>query len=230
MIKIVRYAQAARAFLRLVRDMRRTDEVFGVVSGLDSTVLMQPVADHLVTQAGGVEAMLAKPRVTTFDLDLLIQLPQGTLGRAYAEHMRGLGLDPYFFPQLPVTSDLDYVRVHLYETHDIWHVVTGFATDVPGELGLQAFYAAQLRVGFLPPVLLAAGMLNAALFDLKDTGARIGAIGDGWRMGQACKPLFGTPWADLWSKPLVDIRRDLGMTPATPTLATPVIAYGAALG
>jgi ubiquinone biosynthesis protein Coq4 len=30
-----------------------------------------------------------------------------------------------------------------YETHDIWHVVTGFHTDVAGELGLQAFYLAQ---------------------------------------------------------------------------------------
>jgi ubiquinone biosynthesis protein Coq4 len=151
--------------------------------------------------------------------------------------MKSLGLDPYFFPNLEVHDELDYVRVHLYETHDIWHVVTGFATDVAGELGLQALYSAQLRVGILQPVLLAAGMLNAALFDRGDVGARLEAMSRGWRLGQAALPLFGKPWAGMWSKPLAEIRADLGLdVAATPAAKDdqndkqPAFNYGAAVG
>ncbi len=32
---------------------------------------------------------------------------------------------------------------HLYQTHDIWHVVTGWGNDLPGEVGLGGFYSAQ---------------------------------------------------------------------------------------
>ena len=48
-----------------------------------------------------------------------------------------------------VGSDFDYVRAHLRETHDVWHPVTGFDTDVAGELGLQAFYLAQFQAPLL---------------------------------------------------------------------------------
>jgi ubiquinone biosynthesis protein COQ4 len=222
MLKLVRYAHAAHAFVSLVRDMGRTDEVFAVVADLDSKKVMQPVIDHLRTVEGGAAALAERPRVGALDLKALSQLPEGTLGRTYADHMLKMGFDPYFFPQLDVKDDADYVRIHLYETHDIWHTVTGISTDVAGELGLQAFYAAQLEVGFLPPVLLAAGMLNAALFDLKDVPARVDAVARGWRMGKAAKPLFGLKWSTLWSRNLVDLRRELGIHELAQTSDAPL--------
>jgi ubiquinone biosynthesis protein Coq4 len=40
----------------------------------------------------------------------------------------------------------------------VWHVATGFSTDIAGELGLEAFYAAQL-----PPVRLERGHMDFLL-------------------------------------------------------------------
>ena len=40
-------------------------------------------------------------------------------------------------------SDAAYVELRLSQTHDLWHVITGFDTMVAGEIGLQAFHLTQ---------------------------------------------------------------------------------------
>ena len=95
----------------------------------------------------------------------------------------------------------------------MWHAVTGFATDVAGELGLQSFYAAQLPGG-LPLMLLATGFLNTALFAHHDRERRLDAVTRGWEMGRRAKPLFGVPWASLWGHPLGEVRAMLNVAPS----------------
>jgi ubiquinone biosynthesis protein Coq4 len=34
------------------------------------------------------------------------------------------------------------------QTHDLWHVLTGLGTDIPGEIALQAFTYEQLHHNF----------------------------------------------------------------------------------
>lgn len=208
MIKPWRYVQAVYSFIRLIGDLRRTDEVFEVVSGIESPKYMEPIRQHLLSLPGVPDRMKARARVGSLELSVLSKLPPNSLGFAYAAHLNAAGLDPYFFPRQEVSGDYDYMRVHLYESHDIWHVLTGFSTDVAGELGLQAFYAAQLKVGFLAPILIAAGLLNAVFFEMGDLSRRFDAITAGWHMGKSCSSLFGVPWAQLWSQPLVDVRRE----------------------
>jgi len=43
------------------------------------------------------------------------------------------------------TFEASYVLFRFRQTHDIWHLVTGFDTDVIGELGLKSFELAQTR-------------------------------------------------------------------------------------
>ncbi len=211
MNKLLRIVKGSHSFIRLVQDMNRTDEVFQVIQKLDNPELMLPVVAHFKTSERGRAAFAEQPRVGKIDLQQLKTLPEGTLGRAYAEHMLALGLDPAFFPQLPVTDDLSYMRMHLFETHDIWHVVTGFATNVAGELGLQSFYAAQFPQGPLPPVLLAAGMLNTVLHQREDNASRFDAVARGWFLGRAAAPLFGVHWGELWAEPLATVRQNLNV-------------------
>lgn len=105
----------------------------------------------------------------------------------------------------------------LYETHDVWHAVTGFATDVAGELGLQGFYAAQVPGG-LAMVLIAMGFLNAAIFSLDDRERRFQAVVDGWEMGRRAERLFGVRWNELWDRPIDEVRVLFGVKPTTVTL------------
>jgi ubiquinone biosynthesis protein Coq4 len=154
-----------------------------------------------------------------FDLAELDALPPGTLGRVFADHMRKNDLDPAAIPTLDASDDLAFLRAHLYETHDIWHAVTGYDTDVAGELGLQAFYAAQAPGG-LPWMLLAMGFLNTALYEMGDRERRFDAIARGWEMGRRARPLFGTRWDELWTTPVDEVRRSLGVEPyRAPALA-----------
>src|SRR5690606_7550553 len=83
------------------------------------------------------------------DLDALAQLPAGTLGHAYARFMRGHGLTPEIFdgPPAEVRDErAAYAIQRMRQTHDLWHVVTNAETDPAGEIALQAFTFAQLRV------------------------------------------------------------------------------------
>lgn len=212
MNKLLKLVKGTHSFYRLVTDMNRTDEVFGVAAELDDPAMMQPVVDHFSKDPRGKAAFAEHPRVGAIDLKAMLQLPEGALGRAYAEHMTALGLDPSFFPQYDIVDDLSYMKMHLYETHDIWHVVTGFKTDVAGELGLQAFYAAQFPQGPLPPILIAAGMLNTVLKNLGDNEGRFDAIARGWFLGKQSHPLFGVRWGEIWERPLQTVRTELGLS------------------
>jgi ubiquinone biosynthesis protein Coq4 len=87
-------------------------------------------------------------------------------------------------------------------------VVTGFATDVAGELGLQAFYLAQFP-GRLAMLLLPLGMLNTMLYARDDVGRRMDEITRGWQMGRAARRLFGIDWSSMWDQPLHEIRAGL---------------------
>jgi ubiquinone biosynthesis protein COQ4 len=107
-----------------------------------------------------------------------------------------------------VNDELDFVRAHLYETHDVWHVVTGFATDVPGELGLQAFYFAQLP-GKLPTAILAAAFVNTLIKHFEEREPRMQEIVRGYLLGRQARPLFGVRWDALWSAPLAEVRAQL---------------------
>lgn len=201
------------SFVDLVKHPDHLDRVFEISDGMvkQRTDVLEQMAAHFAREPGGAQAIRDKHRIR-FDLADLDTLPEGTLGRVFAGHMRKNGLDPAAIPTLAARDDLEFLRAHLYETHDIWHAVTGYDTDVAGELGLQAFYAAQAPGG-LPWVLLAMGLLNTALYSMQDRERRFDAIARGWEMGKRSRPLFGVRWDELWTTPVAEVRRSLGIEP-----------------
>ena len=138
--------------------------------------------------------------------------------------MSANGLVPEAIPSLASTDDFSFLRAHLYETHDVWHVVTGFGTSWQAEIGLQAFYLAQLPAP-LAGTLLAVGALRVAVYDMESRHAVMDDIARGWMLGKRARPLFGVRWNDLWSLPLEDVRAKLGIVlEQRPEIAT---AYAA---
>ncbi len=208
---LVRAARGILAGIRLFMDPDRLRDVFQ----LDDALTRREVWDSFVELARkderGARALRDRTRLGPLDLAGLRELPPGTLGRVYGDFLANRGLDPSSIPTYEATDDVSYVRAHLYETHDIWHVVTGFDTDVAGELGLQAFYSAQLP-GALAPVLIAGGLAQALVFARGDWSNRLGAVARGWTLGKRALPFVGTDWKRLWSKPLDEVRAELGVT------------------
>jgi ubiquinone biosynthesis protein Coq4 len=136
-----------------------------------------------------------RPRSIAVDLTELRALPEGTLGRAYAA---------YVDAALEGDAPPDVL-----ETHDVHHVLTGFARDVAGDLGLMAFYCAQ-SPSKIPVALLAAGLLDL-IFNMDDKEARLDAIARGWLLGRRARSLSGVRWSELWALPLHEVRGRFGV-------------------
>jgi ubiquinone biosynthesis protein COQ4 len=201
--------RGAWAAARLLRDPNRLDEVFA----LDRAMPRQAgerVVEAVNRHAQGRRALEERRRLS-LDLAKLRALPEGTFGRAVADFYDRNGLTPAAIPSLEASDAPTYVTAHLYETHDVWHVATGFGSDVAGELGLQAVYAAQLP-GRLAPILIAGGLVQAALWVQGDFAARLASVAQGHRMGREGAPLFGVRWEEMWDLPLETVRARLVLT------------------
>lgn len=199
------------AFGKIVRDPNQLDVVFDLVDGF--TKDPKSAADFAVSLADPAvaEAAARRIRLPELDLNALATLPSGSLGEVAGRFFRAHGLDPAALPRREAADDVEWLSAHLYESHDLWHVVTGFGPDVAGELGLQAFYAAQLE-GPVALAIITAGLLNTLIYAPAQRRARLAAIARGWRMGAQAKGIVGADWGRLLFRPLAEIRDQLGLT------------------
>ena len=173
------------------------------------------VAGELVSQHPEIKPiMAARPRLPRIDLDALAKLPPGSLGHTLAKVERARNYDPNLIEPLPVDSDGEWVTAHLYDTHDIWHVLTGFDFDLEGEMGVGGVYMAQLPnatfFGFMTAIILAKVVWKHP----GQHGDIIASMHEGYRLGKKCKPLIGLDWESLWSRDLEELRRELGVEQA----------------
>ena len=208
-MKIMAIARAVAALLRVVRNPDRLDEVIVLADELATPEDLEQMAEAFRRHPRGAAALVRRPRLH-LDLAALAALPEGSFGRAFADHCAAAGIDPADLPSREADDPHSYVLAHLYETHDVWHVATGFDTDVAGELGLLAFYMAQFP-GVLSPLLLAAGLINTALFSFEDRERRMEALVRGWLLAKRSENLFGVDWSARWEQPLADVQRELGL-------------------
>lgn len=222
--RVLTLARLARASWRVARDPNRLDEVIGIADALSDTAAFEEIVAYVKAMPAGPANLADRPRVD-LDLPRLRALPDGTFGREAARFLDARGLDPADLPHRPSPDGPSWVRAHLFESHDLWHVVTGFDTDVPGEAGLQAFYLAQFPAR-LATILLGIVMLNTFLWRFDERDARMDAIAQGWQLGKQAQPLFGVRWAELWHVPLADVRVQLGLPAAG--IAAPAAARTAA--
>ncbi len=211
MPSLTKLAKPLYYFFRLARDPRELDRVFQMRDSAADPKMTTAVMNRLRREPGIEEAFTKRARLGSFTLEELRALPEGSLGRAYGTFMEANGLTPDAIPHVDANGGPEYMRAHLYETHDLWHVVTGFGPDPAGEAGLQAVYAAQLP-GMLPAALVSALLLNAAIErSSAKTKERFDAVARGWELGQRAKMLFGYPWRERFATPLEEVRRELGI-------------------
>ncbi len=211
MRKAFREIKALFAFARLAYNVDKLDRVFNMRDAAADPKYLAELQRKLSTVMPNL-ADFHRARVRlTINRAELAALPKGTLGRTYADFLTENNLKPEAFPENAIQSEPDYMRTHFYETHDLWHVVTGFDTTPTGEAGVQAFYAAQ-TFGVLPAALLSALLLNAAIKrDDVAMKARVGAIAAGWALGERANILIGYPWNERFTWTLADCRKEIGI-------------------
>jgi ubiquinone biosynthesis protein COQ4 len=222
----INYYRVFKGTMALFRDPEDTDKVFDISDGLRDSTATRLALAHLRANPEVAAILDERYLGPAIDLPALQRLPPGTLGRAFADDMLAKGFDPEFARPIDVTSaDITYVEFRCRKTHDIWHLVCGFGTDVPGELSIQAFRFAQVRLP-LGPILLAGGLLQALINAPAQLPRILDEITRGWRMGVRARPFLAQKWEQRWSTPLARIRDEMGVADYFAADGAPILAPG----
>lgn len=207
---IVSKFQIVRHLSTLLRDTSKTDNVFALVDELARL----PSLREKFSPTPAMQRFVDQPFQQGFpDLDSLRALPEGSLGRALADHMAVIGADFSAFDRdVDPADEHEWLHRHFYETHDIWHVLTGFGTGPANEIGLQAFTLAQTEA--VPPVtLLTLSLTRTLLAGQQEVAPILDAITLGWTTGRRAQPLFGVDWRPHLHRPLAEVRASFGIDP-----------------
>jgi ubiquinone biosynthesis protein COQ4 len=200
---------AIAALAKLARDPNDTSQVFLLGLSLNAAKFPELLARILVDEEGA-RLLREQPSIdsSAVDYDALRALPADTLGGAYVRFLDAHGLDPDMFHAPPALPSVPaYVAKRLRQSHDLWHVVTGYGPDVPGEVALQAFTYA---VTHMPSarVIALMGVLRHVVRE-----PRIAKLAlEGYRRGKKAAFLPTVPWEALFERPLAEVRGELGLS------------------
>jgi ubiquinone biosynthesis protein COQ4 len=212
------WGKALRALQRLLSDRDDTGQVFEIMRALNGGNSAVNYRRLLETPAGGrlaYEHVELAPKL--MDQNWLDSFPPGTVGAAYRDFVRSENLSAEGLAEISRRSRAEEVHPYAWfgrrmrDSHDIWHVLTGYHRDGLGEACLVAFSYAQTRgLGW---AMIAVGAGLSALKDRSWLHAR--AIWQGYQRGNAAKWLPGEDYVQLMNEPLDAARQRLNITPAT---------------
>jgi ubiquinone biosynthesis protein COQ4 len=199
--------KTVRGFIALTNNPSQTEAVFDMADGLRQSGLYKQFIEFVSSQPAVAQIIQERYFSPTPDLEDMLNYPQDSLGYHYAMEMKRTGLQPDFYRKLDVKDDYSYIAMRMRQTHDIWHIITGFGTDLGGEVGLQAFTLAQTRSP------LSIGIMTAALVSVMKSSISlhplIEKMQQGWQMGDIAQSFLAQKWEEDWKKPLHDWRADL---------------------
>ncbi|ATB42858.1 hypothetical protein CYFUS_008337 [Cystobacter fuscus] len=159
----------------------------------------------------GRRLLSKRPSLSARELDLaaLERLPEGTLGHEFARYYRDNKISP-FETTLELKNDVDFLSKRYRETHDLQHVLTGYATDVMGEMELQAYILGNLGLRTTMFVLL-----NSTLGQLKapqsgiERSEYLRRVWAAYRRGRASPQFLDFWFEEHWETPVATLRARL---------------------
>jgi ubiquinone biosynthesis protein COQ4 len=181
------------------------------------------MARALRTTAEGRRLLDERPTLQgrELDLDALGHLPEGTLGHEFVRYFRDNKISP-FETTFEIRSDMDYLSKRYRETHDLFHVITGYGTDVMGEMELQAFVLGNLRVPSAAFVLAFASVMRLESQGTSQLRGYLRRLRAAHRRGRDSRSLLSVPFETLWEQPLASLATQL-CAPAEESL--PEVAF-----
>ena len=143
----------------------------------------------------------------SYDLEALGKLPGDTLGGALARHMKASGLGQDFYEHARPRNRMQFLRLRMRQTHDIWHVLTGTSTDVFDEVAIQGFVAGQYTSA-TSAILAAAAFLKSVLRGRFDELQRhVDSFCEGYVAGKRAESLLAVKWEELWEEKVETLRK-----------------------
>lgn len=181
---------------KLIADKEDTAQVFHIIESLNGDSLLKNFEAFCASEEGA--ARLREKRFLPPLLDdhtWIKELPEGTVGRAYVDFMEREGLTAQGLVDESETMRVDGLRDYdddlqwygnrLRDTHDMFHVLTGYGRDALGEDSLLAFSYSQnpgrgvIFIAFMGCRQIARTVpKEARVWDCYKEGKRNGAIAD----------------------------------------------------
>lgn len=209
--------RALRAFNRLKQDKEDTRQVFEIIKALSGRSLQRAYGRMLASESGGREAYRRPELRTLFDDPAwLAQFPAGTVGAAYRDFRAlrdltayGLALQAQEIDErIDAEHPIAWYARRMSDIHDVWHVLTGYGTDVVGEACILGFTYAQNPNPGVAVIALGA----AREFSRRHRGPPyMRAVIEGWRIGRAARPLVCEDYPALLAEPLEAARARLNL-------------------
>ena len=228
--------KALKALRALLENPDDTAQVFRILEALQGGAPARNLRRFAKTEVGA--QVLAERRsllAVLGDGPKLRSMPTNSLGRAYLDFMRDEGISAdglvaasaeghHERRRLPATTDGEVLENRMRDSHDLWHVVTGYRGDLVGESALLAFSFAQTGhpgVGLLTLAALVEATRNRHEEIIVDVDPRRVIIQGFWR-GLRSEWLVAQDWEALLPQPLDEVRNRLRL--GTPPHYTPVRA------
>lgn len=233
----LRFGDAWKALNKLSEDPEQTAMVFEITEALAGNQPQRLVA-RVRRDPSGARLFRERPEFSpeTCDLNTLLELPEGTFGRTFAEWMKLNGFDPGLMerPSRGGDPDVAYLGKRLTQVHDFWHVLSGYNRDPSGELGVLTFGWAQMHsygIGFLLGVILWRN-IRASWREGRLVPPLVPFMWRAYRTGRRARFLPALVLEDLFPLPLSTVRELLRIDPLTepiapealPPIAAPAIA------
>jgi ubiquinone biosynthesis protein Coq4 len=204
----------AKGFYHFVRHPTSRETFTALSEALVDFRANRDSVDHMMRDPAVVALCRERYVGRPYTVEDLLGYPRGSLGYELGVAMKKQGYDPHFYRDFygsdtpSFASDEEYLRFRVRQTHDIAHVLTGFdMAEFPGELGMQAFSAAQTRRPF-SVALVGLGMLRIVL-QPDELPRTLHQVAKGFAMGFAARSLLGERFEDDWARPVERWRQEL---------------------
>lgn len=211
--------KAWRHMQKLIADKEDTTQVFHIIQALNGDSARRDFLKFMKS-ANALELLQRQ----TFLPDVLDDhaplkaLPKGSVGRTYVDFMEREGLTAHGL----VNESLEQRKLHeqydddllwyvnrLRDTHDMYHILTGYGRDALGEAALLGFTHSQhggMGVSFT------AYMGQRQIAKAAPHGAHVkDVVAEGRRNGRKAKRIIEQDIEAILDQPLEDVRLDLGI-------------------
>ncbi len=204
---------------KLIADKEDTAQVFHIIEALNGNVKLSDFERFMNSEHGpALLAQHANLAEMLDDHEPLKKLPAGTVGRAYVEFMESEGLSAAGlvaeseknnkYRQM-FDDDLNWYMNRGRDTHDLYHVLTGYGRDALGEAALLGYTHSQhggLGISFI------AFMGGRTIAKETPREANIKAvIAEGRRNGKAAARIVDQDIDALLREPISEARARLGI-------------------
>jgi ubiquinone biosynthesis protein COQ4 len=227
------WGAAYAALKRLLADKDSTENVFEIMRALNGASTRDGYYKLLTTAEGGrlayrQENLAAK----LMDRAWLDAMPAGSLGAAYRDFTDTGGVTPDGLVEVSnqVMTDIEHPIAwfgrRIRDSHDLWHVVTGYGLDSLGEACLVAFSYPQTKALGWAFIAVGAAVKSRQAPERYPYAT---AIREGHARGRQAAWLPAQDWLALLPQPLEAVRAQLGLQPPSTYLSIPLAARGSAV-